>query len=116
MGAVRTTNKDIAEKLDTLIDLMTAQAMQENVAPAAQPKAEAEAVTKDVKLDEAYLEHQKVKAQAHATAKGSEVVLYVRRNKAGENKVAYALRPRYDEQIVKQPSHIGAVASLQPAS
>jgi len=109
MGAKRTTNKDILDRLDSLIDVLTAQAMP--ATPASQPKAENSGV-ETIEIDAAYLAHLKGKAEGHAKDKGSEVVLYSRKNKAGETKLAYALRERYDTQIVNQPSHIGAVATF----
>jgi hypothetical protein len=111
MGASRTSNKDIADRLDTLIDLLTATAI---AAPAA-TTVETPAITEgDVKVDEAYLAHMNLKAADHATTKGEEVVLYARKNKAGETKLAYALRGRYDEVVKKQPSCIGPVGSFKP--
>lgn len=116
MGASRTSNKDICDKLDTLIDIMTKQAM-----PAADPVVSTPVIEDDngleaessVAVDEAYLAHMTAKAADHATAKGSEVVLYARKNKQGTTKLAYALRERYDDVISRQPSHIGAVGSFQ---
>ena len=109
------TTAQLAEKLDGLADnvgrlvtALTAQSLApeaEAVTPAAQAKPE---------VDPAYLAHQSTKAAEHATNKGEEVVLYTRRNKAGECKVAYALRSRYDEVVSKQPSCIGPVGSFQP--
>ena len=118
MGSQRTTNKDIvdaiakqATSIDALVATLTTQAMPiEASVIAATPSK-----TDSPKVDDAYLTHQKGKSQAHATDKGCEVVLYARVNKAGETKLAYAQRDRYDSVITGQPSHIGAVASFQPA-
>jgi hypothetical protein len=109
MGASRTSNKDIADKLDTLIGILTAQAEQTQPV-AASPTTEGGTV----QVDEAYLECMTPKAAAHATDKGEETVLYARVNKAGETKLAYALRSRYDAVVAKQPSCKGAVATFQP--
>lgn len=123
MGTQRTSNKDIADKLDTLIELMVAQAERETAKQTPRTyfdNAPAPALTESViesppvVLDEAYLAHMSLKAGEHATAKGSEVVLYARKNRRGENKLAYAMRDRYDESIVRQPSHLGPVGSFQP--
>lgn len=118
MGASRTSNKDICDKLDTLIGIMTAQAMPAAETPVTTPVTEGgaggDAVgTDSIAVDEAYLAHMTAKAADHATAKGEEVVLYARKNKRGETKLAYALRERYDAVISGQPSHIGAVGSFQ---
>jgi len=109
MGNARVSNKDIVSKLDTLIDLMTAQAVA--AAPVIAPATTTEGGT--IKVDEAYLSHMTAKAADHATAKGEDVVLYGRRNKAGETKLAYALRSRYDDVVAKQPSCLGAVGSFK---
>jgi hypothetical protein len=102
----------ITDGFDKLIGVLTAQAMpsSEATAPVA-TKGSDETPTIDV--DQAYLARMNEKAADHATAQGSEVVLYARINKAGETKLAYALRDRYDTQIAKQPSHIGPVGSFQ---
>ncbi len=108
----RTSNKQLADKLDTLIDLMIA---------GAQPKAATDTIIESptteggkVKVDPDYMAHMTAKAADHATTKGSEVVLYARRNKAGETKLAYALRERYDDVVSGQPSCLGAVGSFKP--
>ncbi len=118
MGDKRTTNKDIIDALakqgdsiDKLVTALTSQAM-----PDGGTKGGAPVKTDSPKVDEAYLTHQKGKSQAHATDKGCEVVLYARVNKAGETKLAYAQRDRYDDVIIGQPSHIGPVATFQPAA
>ena len=119
MGAQRTSQKDVlnaveglAGKIDSLVDVLTTQA-QPAAAPATPDRTIAEEPT-SVDVDKAYLAHMNVKAAEHATTKGSEVVLYARKNRAGEIKLAYALRERYDEQIARQPSNLGAVGTFQP--
>lgn len=114
MGNARTSNKDILVALDNgfdrLITALTANAIAP-AATAADPVAETPAAPQ---VDPAYMAHQSAKAAEHATNKGEEVVLYTRRNKSGEVKVAYALRSRFDEVVAKQPSCIGPVGSFQP--
>jgi hypothetical protein len=112
MGDSRVSNKDIASKLDTLIDLMTANALATPSVPAvaAQPTEGGK-----IEVDAAYLTHMKAKASDHATTKGSEVVLYGRKNKGGEIKLAYALRERFDEVVAKQPSCLGEIESYSAA-
>lgn len=113
MGTARASNKDILDALDAgfdrLITALTANAVSAPAAIAAPSVPEG-----TVAVDEAYLSHMTLKAAEHATNKGEEVVLYARRNKAGETKLAYALRSRFDEVVAKQPSCKGAVASFQP--
>lgn len=111
------TTAELSTKIDTLADsvsnlvnALTADAM---ASPIEGKSAVAEAITK-VEADPAYIAHQSIKAQEHAIAKGEEVVLYTRRNKANEVKVAYALRSRYDEVVSKQPSCLGPIGSFQP--
>lgn len=116
MGASRVSNKDILVALDNgfdrLINALTASAI-EPVATATAAPAPTE--TPKVAVDPDYVAHQSLKAQEHATSKGEEVVLYTRRNKSGEAKVAYALRSRYDAVVAKQPSCTGAIGSFMPA-
>lgn len=125
MGASRTSNKDVlngiedlAGKIDSLVNVLTQTAMQsatpaQPAATTVQPKADEET---SVNVDPAYLAHMQGKAAAHATDKGQDVVLYSRRNKRGEVKLAYALLTRYESVIKKQPSYIGAHALYKPAS
>ena len=111
----RVSNKAILDSLndgfDRLITALTANAMAP-VATATAPAAKAAPAAPQV--DPSYMAHQSAKAAEHATNKGEEVVLYTRRNKSGEVKVAYALRSRFDEVVAKQPSCIGPVGSFQP--
>jgi hypothetical protein len=65
-------------------------------------------------VDDAYLAHMTAKAADHATVKDESVVLYARRNKAGETKLAYALAPRFNEVVAKQPSCLGSVGVFHP--
>lgn len=106
----RTSNKQILDAILALTDAITATA----VAPVVNATPAAE--TADVEVDGAYLEHLQAKAAAHATAKGEDVVLYARRNKAGETKLAYALTSRWDDKVKGQPSTLGVVDTYQPAS
>ena len=117
MGDSRTSNKDILNAveaqtaaIDKLVNVLTATA--------AHPKAEkvvtSEPKATSVDVDAAYMAHMTAKAADHATAKGSEVVLYARRNRSGQVKLAYALKERYDSQIERQPSCIGPVGSFKP--
>jgi hypothetical protein len=96
----------LATSVDTLVGALTSAAMPADEAPATP-------VTK-VEADPAYVAHMSIKAQEHAVTKGEEVVLYTRKNKAGECKVAYALRSRYDEVVSKQPSCTGPIGSFKP--
>jgi hypothetical protein len=120
MGDSRTSNKDILNAveaqtaaIDKLVNVLTATAVA-----APQPKAESvptsEPKATSVDVDAAYMAHMTAKAADHATAKGSEVVLYARRNRQGQVKLAYALKERYDSQIERQPSCIGPVGSFKP--
>ncbi len=122
MGTQRASNKDVldaiakqGESIDKLINVLTAQSMPVE-APVEDKTTEGKAKDPRIAVDDAYLTHQKGKAQAHADSKGTEVVLYCRVNKAAETKLAYALRERYDDTIVNQPSHRGAVATFQPTA
>jgi len=112
MGNARTSNKDVLDALnegfDKLITVLTQQAM-----PVAAP-AETASANQDVSVDEAYKAHQSTKAAAHAVDKGQPVVLYARKNKAGETKIAYALAERFTDVVAKQPSCLGALEIYQP--
>ena len=119
MGTARASNKDILDALDAgfdrLITALTANAVSPpTYLPKATSTSPAAPATDTIKVDPEYLDHMNLKAAEHATNKGEEVVLYGRRNKAGEQKLAYALRSRFDEVVAKQPSCNGAIASYQP--
>lgn len=116
MGTERTSNKDIASKLDTLIDLMTANAMAEKAPPVLTDKVSDTTEGSEVVIDESYLAHVKPKVQAAANTHNIEYILYARKNKRGENKLAYAQRSRYDDVVSKQPSCLGAIESFLPSS
>ncbi len=125
MGTQRASNKDVldaiakqGESIDKLINVLTAQSMPADETADTSPVEDKvkDKVTEGIKVNEAYLTHQKGKAQAHADSKDTEVVLYCRVNKAAETKLAYALRERYDDTIVNQPSHRGAIATFQPTA
>ena len=66
------------------------------------------------KVDEAYLAHMNLKAAAHATKQNAEVVLYSRRNKSNQTKLAYALRSRFEDTIKAQPSCLGVIGTYKP--
>jgi hypothetical protein len=126
MGASRTSNKDVLNAIegltstvDQLVNVLTANAMPS--APAEPeavvvPTTETPAKPEGVQVDGAYLSHMQGKAADHATAKGSDVVLYARRNKMGQTKLAYALKERYQTVIARQPSTLGALHEYHPAS
>ena len=108
----RTSNKQILDAILALTDAITST----TIAPVVNATPVAAVETADVEVDGAYLEHLQAKAAAHATAKGEDVVLYARRNKAGETKLAYALASRWDDKVKGQPSTLGVVDTYQPAS
>ena len=111
----RVSNEQVLKALesgfDRLITALTDNAMPDGDTTRAIDKT-TEGGTTDV--DKKYLAHMTAKAADHATTKGEEVVLYARRNKAGQQKLAYALRSRYDAAVSKQPSCLGPVGSFQP--
>jgi hypothetical protein len=118
MGNARTSNKDVlnsveqlTSKIDSLVDALVANAQPK--ADATPTAIEETATEGGIQVDPAYMACMTEKAANHATSKGSEVVLYARRNKAGEHKLAYALRERYDDVVSKQPSCIGPVGTFQ---
>jgi hypothetical protein len=119
MGNQRASIKDVltaieaqGDSIDRLITAITAQSIAAPAAPAAVVPTVEGGETPTVKVDEAYLSHMTAKAASHAATKGEEVVLYSRKNKGGEVKLAYALRSRYDDVVAKQPSCLGAIESF----
>jgi hypothetical protein len=97
-----------ATSIDALVTALTADA----IAPAAAKAAPAVGDTPKVEVAEGYLAKMNEKAAAHATSKGSEVVLYARKNQRGETKLAYALRERFD--ALNDRGMIGPVGTFQP--
>lgn len=127
MGTQRTTNKDILEALEAQTAAIgaLAEAISGNVtpqpfkAPAADnvptlttPVAKGEAA-QSLNVNEQYLNRMVEKAQKHSSAKGAGVVLYARRNKSGEVKLAYALMERYAE--LRDNGLIGPIRTFEPA-
>lgn len=120
MGTQRVSQKDVLSaienqtaSIDALVSALTASAIDKPVATEQNaPTKEAISET-DISVDDAYLQHMTAKAADHATAKGETVVLYARRNKANETKLAYALQERYDTVVSKQPSCLGPIGSFK---
>lgn len=116
MGDKRTSMKDVlnavetqTQSIDALVTALTANA----IAPAAiaAPVVDGGEAPK-VEVAEGYMAKMTEKAANHATTKGSEVVLYARKNQRGETKLAYALRDRFDS--LNDKGLIGAVGTFQP--
>lgn len=105
---------NVASNIDKLVNVLTASAIAD---VPAQPTAEVNnpAPSKTVKdeIDPAYLAHMSQKAEAHAKAKGEDVVLYARKNKQGQLKLAYAMAQRFADQIQRQPSCRGAIQTFK---
>ena len=102
MGAQRTSNKDIAEKLDTLISILTAQAQEQVQTPAVVTGPE------PVKAPEpAYMERMESKVQDAVNKDGQARVIYLRRNLKGETKIAYCLKDRWP--TLRDNGKLGAV-------
>lgn len=119
MGTQRTSQKDVLEavqaqtaSIDALVAALSRDAIAttETQSPVAVSNDIAET---EVSVDAAYLEHMTAKAADHATNKGETVILYARRNKAGETKLAYALQERFDTVVAKQPSCLGPMGSFK---
>jgi hypothetical protein len=116
MGTQRTSNKDIADKLDTLISILTAQAQAPVVEtePAVTPlgrvepkQADTPAVKGHPEVPRPYWARMDSKITALTAADGQERVAYLRHNLKGETKIAYCLRARWD--TLKDNGLIGAV-------
>jgi len=107
MKDVMTAIEGQTQSIDALVTALTAGA----IAPAvAAPVVEDDAPA--IEVPEGYLAKMTEKASAHATTKGSEVVLYARKNQRGETKLAYALRERFD--ALNDRGLIGPVGTFQP--
>lgn len=123
MGTQRTTNKDILEALEAQTAAIgaLAEAISGNVTPQpfkaedsqTVPTLEQGAATQSLNVNEQYLNRMVEKAQKHSSAKGAGVVLYARRNKSGEVKLAYALMERYAS--LRDNGLIGPIRTFEPA-
>lgn len=113
MGSQRTSNKDIADKLDTLIGLLTAQAQNQTVTPsvteAPQPKA-----GRKLKISEDYLAKMQPKWQALANKRGSTVVGYAYRKSNGKVGLWGCDISSYAD-VEQRDSTIGAVMEVHPS-
>lgn len=116
MGTQRTSNKDIAEKLDTLIGLLVAQAQDaapqvQEPAPVITPVITAPTPTKaepeTPRIEKKYMAHMEAKVAGLVAADGQPRVLYARRNGHGEHKLAYCLHSRWAN--LKDNGFLGAL-------
>jgi hypothetical protein len=115
MGDKRTSLKDVLaaiEQQGQSIDALVTALTKDAIAPAAAIAAPVIGETPKVEVAEGYMAKMTEKAANHATTKGSEVVLYARKNQRGETKLAYALRDRFDS--LNDKGMIGPVGTFQP--
>jgi len=115
MGAQRTSNKDIADKLDTLIGLLTAQAQARVTSePAVVTEPDATPVIAgEINIPQGYKVRMSQKAQEHANVHKEGVMLYARRNLQGQVKLAYCLASRWE--TLRDNGLIGPVAKFTPS-
>lgn len=101
MGAQRTSNKDIAEKLDTLISILTAQAQAQTPAVVTEPEPVKEAPKAQYNGEPVtppppkYMARMESKVQDAVNNDGQARVIYLRKNLNGETKIAYCLKSRW---------------------
>jgi hypothetical protein len=110
MGAQRTSNKDIAEKLDTLISILTAQAQAQTPAVVTEPEPVKEAPKAESNghsVPATYMARMESKVQDAVNQDGEARVIYLRRNLKGETKIAYCLKARWPN--LRDNGLIGAV-------
>ena len=115
MGTQRTSNKDIADKLDVLISILTTQAQAATVTPKAEPQMQASMVpsapvTEDLPqfAPKYHAKMRQITADA-VSNDGKARVLYARRNLKGEDKLAYALKQDWIDGTVKDRQALGVV-------
>lgn len=113
MGSQRTSNKDILDAISAqtaaIGNLVTAlsgsAAPSEPDAPVTPAPVKAES---GYDIPKPYMEHMDKKVAKLTATDGQARVLYLRKNQAGEHKLAYALKTRWDAGI-KDNGMIGAV-------
>lgn len=110
--SARTTNTQIAAKLDQLIDILTAQAMPRNEVPVLQPEVPAK--QDSIQIDAKYKGVMEGKAQDYANKYGQSAVLYARLNTKGETKLAFATAEKYKN--LRDRGHLGAIGTFKPAA
>lgn len=110
MGAQRTSNKDILvaieQQTNAINALVGVLAGTQNTPPSGEidctpvtdpaPKQVSEPTGRKARYEADYLSHMKTKVAELVANDGQSRVLYGRVNKAGEDKLAYALRTRFD--------------------
>ena len=111
----RTSNKMIADKLDKLIDILTANAMP-STSDEMPTRTQLETQPDDapteqtLNIDPQYVEHMETKVLAYALDKGEDAILYARKNVRGETKLAYCLASKWaglkDKRILGAIKHI----------
>ncbi len=124
MSNTRTSNKQILEAIERLTGAVEKLVINQtpNI-PTLNPDSEGTGANvqptnpqrgADIRIDPKYLEHMQHKAQDHATLKKEDVVLYSRRNKTGEIKLAYALASRFP--TIKDRGMIGTLGTFAPSN
>lgn len=114
MGTTRTSNKDIADKLDTLIGLMIAAQQSETVvkpepvATPAQPKVET------VKVDKAYLNAMVPKWQTLANKNNVSYVGYAYRKSSGKTGLWGCPVDQF-QKVSQRENCLGAVIQIDPS-
>lgn len=107
MGTQRTSNRDILTAIEAQTNainaLVGAIAGQVSTTPEPQaqvtdPNPKADAPTK-ARYEAGYMAHMQAKVAELVASDGQSRVLYGRVNKAGEHKLAYALRSRFDSGL-----------------
>ena len=117
----RTSNKAILEAILGLTEAITKQGAHPAV-PVLTDRVEATPVAPKVENTDAanitvpqgYMDKMSEKAQGHATKKGEDVILYARRNGAGETKLAYCLASGFANK--RDRGLIGAIKTFAPAA
>lgn len=118
MGTSRTSNKDLADKLDTLISLLTAQAQAQPVIQAAQPATTVAAPTtakgsQPVKVSKDYLAKMMPRWQKLADKRGETVIGFAYR-KANHKVGLWGCSPSEYADVASRESTIGAIAEVHP--
>ncbi len=116
MGSQRTSNKDIADKLDTLIELMTAQAVAaQSAAPAATVVAEpAQPTESKIRISQSYLRRMVPKWQKMADSKAETVVGYAYHKRNGKLGLWGCLKSDWSD-VSRRDGTIGAVQEVHPS-
>ena len=111
MGANRTSNKDVLDAIERLTQVIQSSMASNQAQVPATPSANSTPSNGELDIDGHYLTHMRSKVAGFAKEKGEDCVLYLRRNQAGEKKLAFCVASKWSN--LKDRGLIGAIEIVE---